>query len=89
MKTSVAPCPCPLRTTSSPLTIQTTLYDLIAAIRAEVGPDDDDAVTAVVVHLLQTHRVTCTVDGEKNRLVVDGDAYAAGLTARAAARLVS
>jgi hypothetical protein len=40
--------------------IHTTLYDLSAALSAEVGPDEEEVVTAAVVHLLHTHRVTCT-----------------------------
>ena len=40
--------------------IQTTLYDLIATLNAEFSPDEDDVITAAVVHLLNTHRVTCT-----------------------------
>ncbi len=40
--------------------IQTTLYDLIATLNAELSPDEDNVVTATVVHLLNTHRVTCT-----------------------------
>jgi len=31
---------------------QTTLYDLIATLNAEFSPDEDDVVTATVVHLL-------------------------------------
>ena len=46
--------------TPSSTAIQTTLYDLLAALHAEVEPDEDAVVTAVVVHLLQTHRVICT-----------------------------
>ena len=42
------------------MAIPTTLYDLRAALSAEVGPDEADVVTAAVVHLLKTHRVTCT-----------------------------
>jgi hypothetical protein len=40
------------------LIIRTTLYDLIAAINAEVGADEDDLVIALVVHLLKTHWLT-------------------------------
>jgi hypothetical protein len=40
--------------------IQTTLYDLVATLNAESSPDEDNAVIATVVHLLNTHRVTCT-----------------------------
>jgi hypothetical protein len=61
----------------------------MAAIRADVGPDDDDGVTAVVVHLLQTHRVTCTVDGEQYRLLCDVDERAAQTAPRDAVWFVS
>jgi hypothetical protein len=54
------------------MAIQTTLYDLLAALSAEVGPDEEAVLTAVVVHLLQTQRVTCTGDGAHYRLVWDG-----------------
>ena len=40
--------------------IQTTLYDLVASLNAELSPDEDNVVIATVVHLLNTHRVTCT-----------------------------
>jgi hypothetical protein len=40
--------------------IQTTLYDLVATLNAEFSPDEDNVVIATVVHLLNTHRVTCT-----------------------------
>jgi hypothetical protein len=40
------------------LIIRTTLYDLIAALNAEVGTDEDDLVIAGVMHLLNTHRLT-------------------------------
>ena len=40
--------------------IQTTLYDLVATINVELSPDEDHAVIATIVHLLNTHRVTCT-----------------------------
>jgi hypothetical protein len=42
------------------MTIHTTLYDLSAALSVEVGPDEEDVLTAAIVHLLNTHRVTCT-----------------------------
>ena len=42
---------------SAPTTIETSLYDLIAAIHEVVGPKDDDVVNAVVVHLLNSGRV--------------------------------
>jgi hypothetical protein len=40
--------------------IQTTLYDLVAVFNAELSPDEDSIVTATIVQLLNTHRVTCT-----------------------------
>ena len=40
--------------------IQTTLYDLVATLNAELSPDEDNAVIATVVRLLDMHRVTCT-----------------------------
>ena len=73
MATPVYPCPCPAHTAQSSMTIHTTLYDLLAALHAEVEPDEDAVVTAVVVHLLQTHRVTCTANQQRYRLVWDGD----------------
>lgn len=45
-----------------PATITTTLYDLIAAIRATVAPDDDPLVVATVVHILRSRRVTLLGD---------------------------
>ena len=47
---------------TSSTTVQTTLYDLIAAISSEVGPEDDDLVTATVAHLLNSGRVKFTDD---------------------------
>ena len=45
----------PAPTAPASLAIQTTLYELIAALSAAVRPDEGNAVTATVVHLLQTH----------------------------------
>ena len=39
-------------------TIRTTLYDLMAAINAAVGPENEEAVVAIVVHLLGTGQIT-------------------------------
>jgi hypothetical protein len=71
MQTPVSPCPCPAHTAPLPRAIQTTLYDLIAALHTEVQFDEDDVVTAVVIHLLETYRVTFTDDQEHRRLVWD------------------
>ena len=49
--------------------IQTTLYDLVATLNAEISPGQDNVVTATVVHLLNTHRVTCTGALQGYRLV--------------------
>jgi hypothetical protein len=49
--------------------IQTTLYDLIATLNAELSPDEDNVVTAIVVDLFNTHRVTCTGALQGYRLV--------------------
>lgn len=42
----------------TPATITTTLYDLIAAVQAAVGPDDDALVVAAVLHMLRSGRAT-------------------------------
>ena len=49
--------------------IQTTLYDLVATLNAELSPDEDNVVTETVVHLLNTHRVTCTGALQGYRLI--------------------
>jgi hypothetical protein len=53
------------------LIIRTTLYDLIAAINAEVGADEDDLVIALVVHLLKTHWLTYLSSVTPRRFVTD------------------
>ena len=37
-------------------TVQTTLYDLIAAINEDVSPDEDWIVTEAVLELLETNQ---------------------------------
>ena len=54
---------------SQAVKIQTSLYDLIATLNAELSPDEDNIVIAAVVHLLNTHRVTCTGALQGYRLV--------------------
>jgi hypothetical protein len=56
MNISAPSAPVPKRPRS--LIIRTTLYDLIAAINAEVGADEEDLAIAPVEHLLTTHRLT-------------------------------
>ena len=50
------------RTLSQPPAIHTTLYDIIATLHEEVAPEEEDLVTAAVVHLLDTCRATCAGD---------------------------
>ena len=38
----------------TPVSITTTLYDLVAAIGAEIGPHEEHFVAAVVMHLLNS-----------------------------------
>jgi hypothetical protein len=52
-----------------PVHLQTTLYDLIAAINAEAEPEEDALVLATLVHLLQTYRITCTQGSTTYRLL--------------------
>jgi hypothetical protein len=47
-----------VRGEETPLCLTTTLYDLIAALQAVVGSDDDVLVVATVVHLLWSGRLT-------------------------------
>ena len=49
--------------------IQTTLYDLVATLNAGLSPDEDNVVIATAVHLLSTHRITCTGALQGYRLV--------------------
>ena len=41
---------------SIPVSITTTLYDLVEAVNAEVGPDEDHLVAAAVMHLINSSR---------------------------------
>jgi hypothetical protein len=49
--------------------IHTTLYDLMSTIIDSVEPYSEELSTAVVMHLLNTHRVMGTGDLEGYRLV--------------------
>ena len=57
--------------------IQTTLYDLIATLNVELSPDEDNVVIATIVHLLNTHRITCTGALQGYRLVCNDRAHPA------------
>jgi hypothetical protein len=52
----------------------TTLYDLIAALQdsAEL-PEEMEVVTAAAIHVLNTHRVTCTGRLRGYRMVVEDE----------------
>jgi hypothetical protein len=51
--------------------ILTTLYDLIAALNEQVEPEEDVLVTAAMVHLCNSGRITC-------RRAYDGSALVCG-----------
>jgi len=54
---AVATNPTPVPTTSStPVRITTTLYDLVEAVNMEVSPAEDRLVTAAVMHLINSGR---------------------------------
>jgi len=55
--------------TSMPM--HTTLYDLIAALDAESGPEADGVVTATVMHALKAYRVSCLGNFEGCQMVLD------------------
>jgi hypothetical protein len=59
MKTTMHDFAGTVRKSPEIMTIHTTLYDLSAALSAEVGADEEDVVTAAVMHILHTHQVTC------------------------------
>jgi hypothetical protein len=59
--------------------IQTTLYDLIATLNTELSPDEDSVVIATVVHLLNTHQVTCTGALQGYQLICNDRARSAQL----------
>ena len=68
---ALATCPAaPPATASDPANITTTLYDLVAALNAEVAPEDDALVTAAVVHLINANR-TRFVGSHKRLAIVD------------------
>jgi hypothetical protein len=39
--------------------IITTLYDLISTLHTQVGVEDDQMITAIVVYLLRTGQIRC------------------------------
>src|SRR5215471_10906487 len=71
MQTMIRTLPSTAREPLQPMAIHTSLYNLIAALSAEVGSDEEEVLTAAVVHLLNSHRVTCTGNLRGYRLVCD------------------
>jgi hypothetical protein len=69
MNTCVQVSPKERSTPPVSLPLHTTLYELIAAVNASARPDEESAITATVVHILNTYRVTCLGDFEGCRLV--------------------
>lgn len=59
------------RDTLVPMPKRTTLYDLIAAVDAEAGPEADGVVTATVMHALKTYRVSCLGNFEGCQMVLE------------------
>ena len=55
-------------TSSDQASITTTLYDLVAALNAEVNPEDDALVTAAVVHIFNANRARFI--GSRKRLTI-------------------
>ena len=43
-------------TSSTPVSVTTTLYDLIEAVNTEVSLDEDRLVAAVIMHLINSSR---------------------------------
>ena len=75
MEPMVQSLSCLARKSPSPTHIRTTLYDLIAALSEEIGPDEEHVLMATVVHFLNTHRVSYTGDLWGYRLVCDEAEY--------------
>jgi hypothetical protein len=53
---------------SDPASITTTLYDLVAALNAEVDPEDDALVTTAAVRLINANRARFV--GSRKRLAI-------------------
>ena len=58
----------PPTASSHPTSITTTLYDLVAALNAEVDAEDNALVTAAVVHLINANRARFV--GSRKRLAI-------------------
>jgi alpha-ketoglutarate-dependent taurine dioxygenase len=49
--------PIEMQAVTSPSTITTTLYDLIAAMQSVVKPEEDELVVTAMIHLLRSGRI--------------------------------
>lgn len=54
--TNLSPTP-PLQSASR-TTYTTTLYNLMSSLQAQFGPEDEDMVTAVAIHILRSGQLT-------------------------------
>jgi hypothetical protein len=59
-------------------TLQTTLYDLVAAVSEVAGADEDAVITAAVMRLLNFHDVRCVGEFEGYRLVCEVETSSKG-----------
>ncbi len=50
--------------------IHTTLYDLIGAINAVVGAEENDLIISCVIHLLETRQLSYVGTSAPRRLVI-------------------
>jgi hypothetical protein len=78
-----------MRDTLASMPKHTTLYDLIAAIDAEAGPEADGIVTATVMHALKAYRVSCLGDFEGCQMVLDMEKRPIGRLPRPAELAIS
>ena len=60
-------------TSTEPVRLRTTIYDIVAAINEEVGVDEEHLVLATLMHIFQTHKVTSS-DGLQEYCLVYDDA---------------
>jgi hypothetical protein len=69
MQISTQSIPAQVLAYTEPTTVETTLYELVEAIGAEVEPGEDDLIIATVVHLLNSGRVKFTGDWKNAKVV--------------------
>jgi hypothetical protein len=69
MQISTQSIPAQVLAYTEPTTVETTLYELVEAIGAEVEPGEDDLIIATVVHLLNSGRVKFIGDWKNAKVV--------------------